>query len=726
MEAPEGDEVKRIRVALVCSCDTPEVSAFYGAVDAAAASIPKHAGVELQATHYSWEEALSQLQSEDGFNPDVTAFVVGDEWLSQGVGELKDNLMPFLSAVNESMVYVKKTVDNDERFSVAFRYALGEDTPFSIYEESDELTELLSENLNQYLKRYFGGEKTDAETGGEAEEETGDKAADHIPIHGRAATAISDGAAEKDYLDRDYYAKAFARLITHKGTNAPLTIGLFAPWGEGKSSLMKLIENEVKKLNENHRLREFYDTTHVVNFNAWEYDDQKKVWAGLLKKLIDGYIKDKGWFFGRLKFSRKRINEQWQVPLLVSVLFAVGLWTLYWLKPWLLTDIPGLVVTASTFFGLGKSFGFLKAPFGRGFYRYFRFPNYDEQLGFRAEIGGDLENIMDCWIERDESAKGEEGKPKVYKERILLFIDDLDRCAQDKVVQVLEALQLFLQTPGLVTVIGVDHNTVGMAVAEKYKHQFDKDAPKSEKLRFGFNYLEKIVQVPFQIPRSGSESIGRYVDELLGSAGVRGKETRAKAPRQKDMEKPPAGAETDTSGKDKDRSRAKGRDPEPKAKVHDNDHDHDEAGAKVIVFDDKEVEVIKELMKGSDRNPRRTKRLINILRMSKYLMRTGAIKGLDAKTYSLDQLRLLVRWYIVCMRWPNFASRLSSVVLGLGEAENDKNIADHTDSFKNDEWVTREIGDAKKYLMKGEDVLTVGKTKELIPLSECFFLKAGV
>lgn len=84
-------------------------------------------------------------------------------------------------------------------------------------------------------------------------------------------------------------------------------------------------------------------------------------------------------------------------------------------------------------------------------------------------------------------------KSKLEKDRdprIVVFIDDLDRCAPEKALEVLESLKTFFDIEGFVYVIGMNSETINSIVKKKYGEDFDK----------GLEYMQKIVQLPFQIP----------------------------------------------------------------------------------------------------------------------------------------------------------------------------------------------------------------------------------
>ena len=89
--------------------------------------------------------------------------------------------------------------------------------------------------------------------------------------------------------------------------------------------------------------------------------------------------------------------------------------------------------------------------------------------------------------------------------KIVVFIDDLDRCAPDKILEVLESTKVFLDIKGFVYVLGLSPEVVEKAIDQKYKD-------------IGINgedYLEKIVQIPFRIPDWNVTDRGDFLTDLV-------------------------------------------------------------------------------------------------------------------------------------------------------------------------------------------------------------------
>ena len=91
----------------------------------------------------------------------------------------------------------------------------------------------------------------------------------------------------------------------------------------------------------------------------------------------------------------------------------------------------------------------------------------------------------------------------------MVFIDDLDRCLPAKAVQVLEAVKLFLDKPGCVFVLGADTRVTQAAVTKYYTNEGVTGENASD-------YLEKIIQLRFDLPPVPDDEMGRYVETQSG------------------------------------------------------------------------------------------------------------------------------------------------------------------------------------------------------------------
>jgi hypothetical protein len=181
--------------------------------------------------------------------------------------------------------------------------------------------------------------------------------------------------------------------------------------------------------------------------------------------------------------------------------------------------------------------------------------DYTRHLGVIARARGDFQKLTDCLKEvlrpREE---GETPADTARIDRIVLYIDDLDRCPEDKVVEVLQAVHLLLAFELFVVVVGVDSRWLLHSLRQ---HSRALDRPDEENEAMAepdrgrqkstpLNYLEKIFQVPFTLRPMGLTGYQTLVEELSAP--------RDFAAYAETVEPPPGGTppveEADATGED--------------------------------------------------------------------------------------------------------------------------------------------------------------------------------
>jgi HEAT repeat protein len=91
--------------------------------------------------------------------------------------------------------------------------------------------------------------------------------------------------------------------------------------------------------------------------------------------------------------------------------------------------------------------------------------------------------------------------------RLVVFIDDLDRCLPEKTIEILEVIKLFLDVPRCVFVIGVEREVIERGIEVRYKSG-EQEIPIS-----GKDYIEKIIQVPFTLPPIREADMTRFIEK---------------------------------------------------------------------------------------------------------------------------------------------------------------------------------------------------------------------
>ncbi len=393
-----------------------------------------------------------------------------------------------------------------------------------------------------------------------------------------AGSAVNDRPEGKDQLGYDDYARAFARVLDNTSTLTPLTIGIYGSWGMGKSFIMKRLRYfldraqkgraaERRKLSWSRRFVNWLSLLRPVlppepepeadevptlrerlgrfardlirpltrlpsneveflfiDFNAWVYSGSDNLWAGLITKLYREIEKYFGWraaYFRLYQTLRDSVARKFGPLLLLAVLVSLllnfqgiedsaqalndsvraavaALFTLTGLAllPAALKSIPALLkavqdLVTSLAFARSDQLTTLSSR-----------KDFRDKIGFMADIKDEI-SFLSKLLRPERSGRNI---------RVVIFIDDLDRCPPAKAVEVLEAIILLLADENkmpFVVVLGIDARVIVKAVEERYGKVL------TEAGISGYEYLDKIVQIPFRIPPAGSSGIERYVESLI-------------------------------------------------------------------------------------------------------------------------------------------------------------------------------------------------------------------
>jgi hypothetical protein len=265
---------------------------------------------------------------------------------------------------------------------------------------------------------------------------------------------LSDSPAmdETDPLEFEVMAGRLERIIVASRTSAPFTASIEAGWGAGKSTLMRRVQRRLEGRAPDQRRAP--TDARTVWFNAWTAPEAQ-VLEGLVRSVLDHLDSN---LLRRIARKRK-----------------------------LLSGIGVGVSVAAGFFGLGNIVD-----------RVWDKVSLDPKQ--RNDLNEFVREAMESWLARSSR----DGR------LIVVFIDDLDRCSPVAVLQVFEAMKLYLDAPGFVFVLGWDTEQVLRSVA----------AEKGRDDRLPQRYVEKIVQFGFRVPRPSDDQLTRLSDTLCEAAGL--------------------------------------------------------------------------------------------------------------------------------------------------------------------------------------------------------------
>lgn len=260
----------------------------------------------------------------------------------------------------------------------------------------------------------------------------------------------SDSPTETDELGRERYVRTLTHII--RTADTPLVVAIYGAWGTGKTSLMMQLRRSVdpthdRSDNDMHR-------SQTVWFDPWmhQFDDSPAL--GLLHAAAD-----------QLDLTTNR--------RVVSALSRIAI-------------------------ALGED---IQLPFiGVRLGRILRIRDEIARDDFnRAEERARLREHFHDVLAAARGAGSDD--------RIVFFIDDLDRCQPKVALALLEALKLYLDLPGCVYVLGVDRGPLEAAVKSEY----------SGLELHAQSYLDKIIQLPFAIPPIDRDVMYSFVESRLPS-----------------------------------------------------------------------------------------------------------------------------------------------------------------------------------------------------------------
>ena len=153
--------------------------------------------------------------------------------------------------------------------------------------------------------------------------------------------------------------------------------------------------------------------------------------------------------------------------------------------------------------------------------------DYTQHLGIVARARRDFQQLSDLLgqVSKERGGKKSAAKgPVANIDRIVLYIDDLDRCPEAKVVDVLQAVHLLLALPLFVVVVGVDPRWLVHSLRQHSRVFQDEQvgASQDEKLLWQstpLNYMEKIFQIPFTLRPMESTGFANMIGNLSTARG---------------------------------------------------------------------------------------------------------------------------------------------------------------------------------------------------------------
>jgi hypothetical protein len=465
-----------------------------------------------------------------------------------------------------------------------------------------------------------------------------------------ATRALADEWSPNDLLGFSDYAQALADFIVDERTIKPLTIGIDAPWGMGKTTLMHMIESRLQEG------RSSSERLPTVWFNAWRHDKEEALWAALALEILS-QAKNEASLPRRVRLwwelNKRRLNTNLFIlsflKFLLSVvsLLAIGaaivvaaLWAGELTRDvaqqaWrYVVLVGGLGVILTLYNTVAKDvFKRISNPFRLSIAEYINKPNYEERAGFLSQFEADFKLVIASVTDNG-------------KKPLVIFIDDLDRAAPPKPVEVFEAINMLLDSKGCVFVIGMDSQAVARSIEAKYKDLKENlDHAGMNEPTLGRHFLEKLIQIPFAIPRTDPTQYNTFINKNLELAGNERYSSSESVPGFSEAMSQLEAEQRQGKTLDQAANTVRARTDIPARAVME---------AKVEIraksfSDSKEVrQAVSDALPYLGYNPRKVKRFINLFKLQALI--ANRRKLLDDGTIQLDQL---AKWVIISTRWPS-------------------------------------------------------------------------
>ncbi|MFT5030929.1 MAG: Cdc6-like AAA superfamily ATPase [Candidatus Binatia bacterium] len=339
---------------------------------------------------------------------------------------------------------------------------------------------------------------------------------------GGRPSAIKDSPSEIDLLGRENLAATLAEMFDSEEQATPFTVALLGDWGAGKSSVMKLVKAQ---LNHAEKPSAVYDRNHefvCAEFNAWEYEHTDNIRAGLAQEVVNGLTSGLGrwdklklsWEFARKENSGalyKSLAGLALAALPMIAAFGKGVFGLFYESGF---RIP-IELSTGAFVGVGVGVYFYKHlkslldhPMATELSTYLKLPSYGEHLGTIPVIKRHLKTLCGLRVGRQRDSGGPSAKPR----RLIVFVDDLDRCGRKAITETLDAIRLVMDLDDVIVMLMIDYRIALKAVAEDYASLSDR---RRNKFAIARDYLGKIVQLPIRLPSTEVGALEAFIDKRL-------------------------------------------------------------------------------------------------------------------------------------------------------------------------------------------------------------------
>ena len=313
---------------------------------------------------------------------------------------------------------------------------------------------------------------------------------------------LSDNETKFDLLNNEAIAKTVVNLIKDSN-NQPISIGIHGDWGAGKSSILEMIEDLF-----NHTDKDDGKKYCCIRFNGWKHQGFEDSKIALMSAIVSELTaKENLQETAKEILGKLRKNINWMTVAKTAGKTALGIATGTAPIAVLSSVRDMLKSTVTTQEGIANAIDVIGG--------YLKESKITEDTSSNTEFTEFHKNFKELL-------------EKANIKKLVVLIDDLDRCLPDVAINTLEAVRLFMFTGETAFVVAADESMIRYAVKKHFPDVVDENKY-NVGIEFSNKYLEKLIQVPFRIPALGEVEACNYIMLLMVGSVLSEENTNYKA-----------------------------------------------------------------------------------------------------------------------------------------------------------------------------------------------------
>jgi hypothetical protein len=311
------------------------------------------------------------------------------------------------------------------------------------------------------------------------------------------------GIEEKSKFD--LYSEAFSRIIDEPENKPPLCFGIIGPDNFGKTNFIHNLKNKIIA-KEGHYKNKLNPHKIIIDFNAWTFEADNTIWASILMN-IHNALELK---IGKNKMKWIRVKNAlfpdyksvvfFILKLLIPIILLILVIIYNSQISTAINIVMGFITVITSLFLVSDILSFIKNlifSIADDISKNIEKPDWSKKLGFMNEVKNEFFDFINPIIKDNNF-------------RLILLIDDLDRCSIEKIYTVIKALSLLKNSDCPIYIfITYDSIKINDAITTYYKTKYQVNTYESR------NLLEKLINIPFCLPGKNVVENLSLIDEYM-------------------------------------------------------------------------------------------------------------------------------------------------------------------------------------------------------------------